>query len=110
MQDMPFLINDADMLGAEYTGLIHQPTGHNAVSSQEVIHREGIQFIQPLINLVSVLDLHNIFGRSQNLLAVQNCRDLFQCQRVLLDGQRAMNCPDAIGASQHRVSRKLVSG
>ena len=78
------------------------------MSGQQVIHRIGVKLIQPLINLISILDLGNIFWRSQYLLTVENSRDLFQCQRVLLNGQRTMNCTDAIGTPQSRVGRKLI--
>ena len=74
---MPFLVNDADGLGAEHPGLIHQPPGHGAVSGQQVIHRVGVKLLQSLIDLIGIFNLGNIFGRSQNLLAVQNCGDLF---------------------------------
>ena len=84
---MPFLIYNANGLGTEHTGLIHQATCHDAMGGQQVIHRKGIKLVQSLIDFVSVLDLCNIFRRSQNLLAIENSRDLFQCQRVLLDGQ-----------------------
>ena len=100
---MPFLVNDADRFGAEHPGLIHQPPGHDAMGGQQVIHRKGIKLVQSLVDFVSILDLGNILRRSQNLLAVEDSRDLLQSQRVLLDGQRAMNCPDAIGAPQSRV-------
>ena len=103
MQDMPFLIYNANGLGTEHTGLIHQTACHDAMGSQQIIHRVGIKLLQSLIDLISVFDLCNIFRRSQNLFAVKNGGDLLQSQRILLDGQGAMNCPDAIGASQSRV-------
>ena len=58
------------------------------MSSQQIIHRIGVQFIQPLINLIGILDFGNILGRSQNLFAVQNCCHLLQRKDVLLNGQR----------------------
>ena len=73
------------------------------MGGQQIIHGVGIKLLQSLIDLISVFDLCNIFRRSQNLLAVENGGNLLQSQRVLLDGQGAMNCPDAIGAPQSRV-------
>ena len=102
MQDMHFLIHDADRLGAEHPGLIHQPPGHDAVSGQQVIHGIGIKLVQSLIDLISILDLDNVLWRSQYRFAIQHYGDLLQSQRILLDGQGAMNCPDAIGAPQSR--------
>ena len=41
---------------------------------------------------------------SQNMLAIQNGGDLFQAQSVLLNGKRAVNSADPIGAAQIGIS------
>lgn len=68
MQDMPLTVHHTHRPGAEHAGLLHQASGHDAMSSQQIVYRIGIEFLQPLINLVGILDLCNILWRSQNLL------------------------------------------
>lgn len=108
MQDMPFLIHDADRLGVEHASLIHQSARHDSVSGQQVIHRIWVQFIQPLVNLVGVFDLCNVFGWCQNLFPVKDGGDLLQGECVLLDGKGTMDCSDAIGAPKCRVCRQGI--
>ena len=105
MQNMPLLIYNANRPRAEHAGLLYKPASHDTVSGQQVVHGVRVKLVQPLVNLIGILDLGNILGRSQYLLTVENSRDLFQCQRVLLNGQRTVNCTDAIGAPQGRIGR-----
>ena len=105
MEDMPFLIDYADRARAEHAGLLDESARHNTMCSQQIIHRIGIKLVQSLIDLVGVLNFDNILGWSQNLLAVQDCGDLFQTQSVLLDSQRTMDRPDTVCFSQGRVCR-----
>ncbi len=39
-------------------------------------------------------------GGARNMLAIQNSGNLFQTQGVLLNGKRAVNSADPIGAAQ----------
>ena len=100
MQDMSLLIHNADGPRAEHAGFLHKPASHDTVSGQQVVHGVGVKLVQPLVNLIGVLDLGNVLGRSQNMLAIQNSDDLFQTQGVLLNGKRAVNSADPIGAAQ----------
>lgn len=54
-------------------------------------NRIGIKFLQTLINNIHILDLSNVFGRSQHMLVVEHSGHLLQRKGVLLDGQRAMD-------------------
>lgn len=87
MQNMSFLTYNANRPRAEHAGFLHKPASHDTVSSQQVVHGVGVKLVQPLVNLIGVLDLGNVLGRSQNMLAIQNSGDLFQTQGVLLDGK-----------------------
>ena len=100
MQDMPLLIYNANRPRAEHAGLLYKPASHDTVSGQQVVHGVGVKLVQPLVNLIGVLDLGNVLGRSQNTLAIQNGGNLFQAQSVLLNGKRAVNSADPIGAAQ----------
>ena len=60
MQDIPFAVYYAHGPGTKRPGLFLQSPRHNAMGSQQIVHRIGIKFIQPLINLVGVLDLDYI--------------------------------------------------
>ena len=100
MQDMPLLIDNAIRPRAEHAGLLYKPASHDTVSGQQVVHGVGVELVQPLVNLIGVLDLGNVLGRSQNMLTIQNGGDLFQAQSVLLNGKRAVNSADPIGAAQ----------
>ena len=82
--------------------------GHDAMSSQQIVYRIGIEFLQPLINLVGILDLCNILWRSQNLFAVQNCCHLLQGKGILLDGQGTMDGADAVCSPQGGVRGQLL--
>ena len=70
------------------------------MSGQQVVHGVGVKLVQPLVNLIGIFNLGNVLGRSQNMLAIQNGGDLFQTQSVLLNGKRAVNGADPIGAAQ----------
>lgn len=61
------------------------------MGSQKIVHGIGIDFIHPLINLIGILDLGNVFGRSQHILAGEHSGHRLQRKGVLLDGQRAMD-------------------
>ena len=100
MQDMSPLIYNTDGPRAEHAGLLYKPASHDTVSGQQVVHGVGVKLVQPLVNLISVFDLGNVLGRSQNMLAIQNGGNLFQAQSVLLDGKGAVNGSDPIGAAQ----------
>ena len=100
MQDMSLLIHNANRSRAEHAGFFYKSAGHNTVSGQQVVHGVGVKVVQPLVNLIGVFDLGNVLGRSQNMLAIQNGGDLFQAQSVLLNGKRAVNSADPIGAAQ----------
>ena len=108
MQNMPLLIHNADGPRAEHAGFLHKPASHDTVSAQQVVHGVRVKLVQALVNLISVFDLSNIFGRSQNVLAVQNSGDLFQTQGVLLDGKGAVNGADTVGAAQIGIARKMI--
>lgn len=64
MQDTPFTVNYVQRSGAERHGFLNQTTGHNAVGSQQFIHRIGIKLIQPSVDLIGALLFCNIPGRS----------------------------------------------
>ena len=100
MQDMSLLIYNTDGPRAEHAGFFYKSAGHNAVSRQQIIHGIRIKLVQALVNLISVFDLGNIFGWCQNMLAIQNGCDLFQTQRILLNGKRTMDGADTVGAAQ----------
>ena len=100
MQDMSLLIYNANRPRAEHAGFFYKSAGHNAVSRQQIIHGIRIKLVQALVNLISVFDLGNIFGWCQNMLAIQNGCDLFQTQRILLNGKRTMDGADTVGAAQ----------
>ena len=100
MQDMSLLIYNTDGPRAEHAGFFYKSAGHNTVSGQQIVHRIRIKLVQALVNLISVFDLSNVLGRSQNMFAIQNGSDLFQTQGVLLDGKGAVNGSDPIGAAQ----------
>ena len=70
VKDMPFIVHNADRTSAEHTCLIHQPLCHNSVGSQKIFNGIRVQFIQPLINLVSVFYLCNIFRWCQDMFAI----------------------------------------
>jgi hypothetical protein len=108
MQDMPLTVHHTHRPGAEHAGLLHQASGHDAMSSQQIVYRIGIEFLQPLINLVGILDLCNILWRSQNLFAVQNCCHLLQGKGILLDGQGTMDGADAVCSPQGGVRGQLL--
>ena len=108
MQDMSLLIYNADGPRAEHAGFLHKSASHDTVSSQQVVHGVGVKLVQPLVNLISVFDLSNIFGRSQNVLAVQNSGDLFQTQRVLLNGKRTIDGTNTVGAAQIGIAGKMI--
>lgn len=110
MQNMSFLTYNANRPRAEHAGFLHKPASHDTVSSQQVVHGVGVKLVQPLVNLIGVLDLGNVLGRSQNMLAIQNSGDLFQTQGVLLDGKGAVNGSDPIGAAQIGVAGKMIVG
>ena len=74
---MPCLINYPNWAGTEYTGFLNQASHHNAMCSQQIIHRIGVKLVQPFVDFIGILDFGNILGRGQHLLAVQNCGDLF---------------------------------
>ena len=109
MQDMPLLIYNANRPRAEHAGLLYKPASHDTVSGQQVVHGVGVKLVQPLVNLIGVLDLGNVLGRSQNMLAIQNGGNLFQAQSVLLDGKGAVNGSDPIGAAQIGIAGKMIA-
>ena len=87
MQNMSFLIYNANGPCAEHARFFYKPAGHNTVSCQQSLHGVRVKLVQALVNLIGIFDLGNVFGRSQNTLAVQNGCNLFQAQRVLLNGE-----------------------
>ena len=109
MQDMSLLIYNTDGPRAEHAGLLYKPASHDTVSGQQVVHGVGVKLVQPLVNLIGVLDLGNVLGRSQNMLAIQNGGNLFQAQSVLLDGKGAVNGSDPIGAAQIGIAGKMIA-
>ena len=109
MQDMYLLIYNTDGPRAEHAGLLYKPASHDTVSGQQVVHGVGVKLVQPLVNLIGVLDLGNVLGRSQNMLAIQNGGNLFQAQSVLLDGKGAVNGSDPIGAAQIGIAGKMIA-
>ena len=109
MQDMSLLIYNANWPCAEHAGFLHKSASHDTVSGQQVVHGVGVKLVQPLVNLIGVLDLGNVLGRSQNMLAIQNGGNLFQAQSVLLDGKGAVNGSDPIGAAQIGIAGKMIA-
>lgn len=87
MQNMSFLIYNANRPRAEHAGFLYKPASHDTVSGQQVVHGVGVKLVQTLVNLIGVLDRGNVLGRSRNMFAIQNGSDLFQAQRVLLNGE-----------------------
>ena len=87
MQDMTFTIYYAYRPGAEHPRFFNQATSHYTVGGQQVIYRIGIKIIKSLINLIGVLDLGNIFRRSQNTLSIQYSSNLLQREGILLNRQ-----------------------
>lgn len=108
MQGMPLLIYNANGPRAEHAGFFYKSVGHSTVSGQQIIHGVRVKLVQTLVNLISVFDLGNIFGRSQNMLAVQNSGDLFQAQRVLLNGKRTIDGADAVATAQIGIAGKMI--
>lgn len=100
-------IDHAHWPGTKHTGFLFQPPHHHAMSRQKVIYGVGVQILQALINLKSVVDLRNVLGRCQHLLAILDCGDLVQCHRVLLNSQGAS---DPVASTQGRVGRETVCG
>ena len=78
MKDMPCLIYHTHRAGTKYTRFLHQPTGHDTMNSEQVIHGIRIKFIQSLVNFIGILDLRNIFGWCQNMLAIEDSCYLLQ--------------------------------
>lgn len=72
MQDMPFAVHHAHRSSAKHAGFLDQAPSHNAVGSQQVVHRIGIKFIKPLINLIGIFDFCNIFWGCKNAFSTQN--------------------------------------
>ncbi len=64
IQDMSLLIYNANGPRAEHAGFLHKSASHDTVSGQQVVHGVGVKLVQPLVNLISVLDLGNVLGRS----------------------------------------------
>ena len=103
VQDMPLAIHHTHRPGAEHAGLLHQTPCHDAMSGQQIVHRIGIKFIQPLINLIGIFDFGNILRWSQDMLTIQHSSYLLQRKGILLDSQGTMDGADAVGAAQGRV-------
>ena len=78
------------------------------MSGQQIIYGVGVQLVQPLVNLIGVLDLCNILGRSQDVLAVKDRSYLFQAERILFNGKGAVDGTNTIAPAQSRVAGKLV--
>ena len=76
------------------------------MGQQQIVYRVRVQLVQVFINLIGIFDLGNVFGRRENVFAAQHSRDLLKRKRVLLDGQRAVNGPNPIGAAQSGVCRQ----
>ena len=108
MQDMSLLIYNTDGPRAEHAGFFYKSAGHNTVSGQQIVHGIRIKLVQALVNLISVFDLGNVLGRSQNMFAIQNGSNLFQTQSVLFNGKRTVNSADPIGAAQIGVIGKMI--
>ena len=105
---MSFLIYNANGPCAEHARFFYKPAGHNTVSCQQSLHGVRVKLVQALVNLIGIFDLGNVFGRSQNTLAVQNGCNLFQAQSVLLNGERAVNGADAVGTAQIGIAEKVI--
>ena len=108
MQDMPLAVHHTHRPGTKHAGLFHQAPSHNAMGGQQIVHRIGIEFLQPLINFIGIFDFGNVLGGRQNLFAVQNCCHLFQGKGILLNGQGAMDGADAVGTAQGRICGKKM--
>ena len=106
MQDMPLAVHYTHRPGTEYTGFFYQAPCHNAMSGQQIVHRIGIKFIEPLINLIGIFDFGNILWGCQDMLPIQYGRYLLQGKGVLLNGQGTMDGADAIGTAQRRTCRQ----
>ena len=78
------------------------------MSGQQIIYGVGVQLVQPLVDLISILDLRNILGRSQDVLPVEDRSYLFQAERILLNGKGAVDGANTITPAQSRVAGKLV--
>ena len=74
------------------------------MSGQQIIYGVGVQLVQPLVNLIGILDLCNILGRSQNVLAVEDCSYLFQTERILFNGKGAVDGANTIAPAQSRAA------
>ena len=108
VDDLPRLIDHAHGPGAELSGLLFQARHHDSVDCQKVIYGIGVQCLQSLVDLKGVAHLRDILGRSQHPLAIQDCGDLVHCQRVLLNGQGAIDGSDPVTSTQGRVGKKTV--
>ena len=92
MDDLSRLVDNTHGPGAKFSGLLFQTSHHDCVGCQKVIYGIGVQCLQPLVDFKGVAHLRDILERSQHPLAVQDCCDLTQRQRILLDGQSMLSC------------------
>ena len=106
VQNAALRVHDAHISAAKLPRLPCQTAYHDTVCLEQVLHIEGGQFIQPLIDLEGVLDLCNVLRRGNDPLAVEHGGHLVQRQRVLLNGQRGINGAYAIRPPQHRAGGK----
>ena len=102
---MPLAVHHTHRPGTKHAGLLHQAPCHDAMSSQQIVHRVGIKFIEPLINRIGIFDFGNILRWSQDMLAIQHSSYLLQGKGILLDSQGTMDGTDAVGTAQRRTCR-----
>ena len=110
MQDIPFVVYNANRSGAKLSRFTHKSLHHRPVCKQEVIHRIWIQLCEMVVDFVGVFYFCNVFWRGKHTFSRQNSRHLLQRECVLLDSQRRINRSDAILAAQNRTCGKILDG
>lgn len=70
---MPCLINYPNWAGTEYTGFLNQASHHNAMCSQQIIHRIGVKLVQPFVDFIRE-GVQEILGNKDVQVAEEDLR------------------------------------
>lgn len=66
MQDIPFVVYNANRSGAKLSRFTHKSLHHRPVCKQEVIHRIWIQLCEMVVDFVGVFYFCNVFWRGKH--------------------------------------------
>lgn len=81
-------IKHTNAAGAESPVFWHKTIHHQFVRFEKIVHRCGVQPQQQFIGFIGIQHFFDLIRITKDTFAIQNCRNLFQGQGIMLNRKR----------------------